>query len=459
MRDVAELYYRGMPAETLAQVVLRKYFGDKTPSFPIDPFKMIRDFGIVYQFMEFKDLEGIYVLPDNSDDIPIIGINFGRPITRQRYTAAHELCHHIKDRGSSICPISGKKNMIEKYADAFASELLMPTKYLKMAAKRVAVDGKVNRDGILKIAEIFGVSFESAVFSVAYKTTFWDGDKDPKIIRRDNRKYKPEQRKIELGLDLENVNLWEQVVNSYEYFWSISNKYAWYIFKNNFIYHENRLEKLNLDEDVVAEIIADLRYNKSKSQYCGENCEEIIQVAGHSAMYDYIYETTDKLDLYKIQKLNKMLYQYAPFPEAGGVYRQDNNYVIGAEFETVDYHLIVQEIVKLAEPMGELIRNIDSMSYSEVIKQTAIIHHRLTVIHPFGDGNGRCSRALLNWTYRLKGLPPIYIKFPEKDEYYDGLKNVDTKGNYDKLYKVFMRETIRSVMKLNKVSIDENLEE
>ena len=53
----------------------------------------------------------------------------------------------------------------------------------------------------------------------------------------------------------------------------------------------------------------------------------------------------------------------------------------------------------------------------------------------------------------------IYIKFLEKDEYYDGLKNADTKGNYDKLYKVFMRETIRSAMKLNKVSIDENLEE
>lgn len=114
MRDVAELYHGGMSAETLAQEVLRLYFGDKNPSFPIEPFKMIRDFGIVYQFMEFKDL----------DDIPIIGINFGRPITRQRYTAAHELCHHIKDRGNSICPISGKKNMIEKYADAFASELL-----------------------------------------------------------------------------------------------------------------------------------------------------------------------------------------------------------------------------------------------------------------------------------------------------------------------------------------------
>ena len=57
------------------------------PSFPIDPFKMIRDFGIVYQFMDFKDLEGIYIIPEEENDIPIIGINFGRPITRQRYTA------------------------------------------------------------------------------------------------------------------------------------------------------------------------------------------------------------------------------------------------------------------------------------------------------------------------------------------------------------------------------------
>ena len=59
-------------------------------------------------------------------------------------------------------------------------------------------------------------------------------------------------------------------------------------------------------------------------------------------------------------------------------------------------------------------------------------------------------------TYRLKGLPPIYIKYPEKDEYYEGLNNVDKNNNYDKLFKVFMREVIRSSMQLNKVSIEEN---
>ena len=142
MRNVIELYHKGMSAEALAQAVIAEYFDGKAPSFPIDPFKMIRDFGVVYQFMEFKDLEGIYILPDDEDDISVIGINFGRPITRQRYTAAHELCHHIKDRDSSICPINGRKNSIESFADAFASELLMPTKYLRTEAKKVCCKWK-----------------------------------------------------------------------------------------------------------------------------------------------------------------------------------------------------------------------------------------------------------------------------------------------------------------------------
>ena len=125
MRDVIELYHKGMNAEGLARAIITEYYNGQEPSFPIDPWKMIRDFGIVYQFMEFKDLGGIYILPEDADDIPIIGINFGRPITRQRYTAAHELCHHIKDRDNNICPISGKKNSVESLADAFASELVL----------------------------------------------------------------------------------------------------------------------------------------------------------------------------------------------------------------------------------------------------------------------------------------------------------------------------------------------
>lgn len=81
------------------------------------------------------------------------------------------------------------------------------------------------------------------------------------------------------------------------------------------------------------------------------------------------------------------------------------------------------------------------------------------MIHPFADGNGRCSRAILNWILRLKGLPPIYIKYPTKDDYYDGLRNIDVFGNWDKLDGLLMRETINSSIYLNRgmsTSVDES---
>ncbi len=453
MIDIKNLYEKGMSAEKLAERVLNSIFPNAKPSFPINPFDIINRFGLVYQFMEFEKLEGIYCIPENEDDLPIIGINFGRNIQRQRYTAAHELCHHIKDRNSSICPIYGQKNSAEKYADQFASALLMPRDELKQQAKKYAKNGKVDLLGALYISLYFGTSFEATVYSIAYRLNMYDGDIDSDSIKKAVRNFHPDRKKAELNLDLENVNLWEQIVDTYVYFWSVSNKFAWNVFKNDFIYHENRLERLNLDDDVVAEIVADLRYNGSQSSYSTNECKEIVEVLGHSKMYDYLYDTNDKLDIYKIQKLHKMLYQYAPYPEAGGVYRQDNNFVTGAEFETLGYEQVVPAIIALDKNVKEITENLSDLTDSEVIKQAAQIHHRLTVIHPFADGNGRCSRAILNWFFRLKELPPIYIKFPEKEEYYAGLKSVDVSDNWDKLYKVLMRETIRSSIQLNRISV------
>lgn len=92
MADVSEnLYSQGMSPQVLAEKVLEDRLGREMPSIPIDPFKLMREYGIVYQFMGFKDLEGIYLVPEDGNDIPLVGINYKRKITRQRFTAAHEL--------------------------------------------------------------------------------------------------------------------------------------------------------------------------------------------------------------------------------------------------------------------------------------------------------------------------------------------------------------------------------
>lgn len=448
--SVSDLYHIGMSPEKLADKVIGACYGDDEPSFPIDPFKMIREFGVIYQFVDFKGLEGIYILGDNEDDIPLIGINFNRPITRQRYTAAHELCHHIKDQNSKICPITGERNSVENYADRFSSALLMPIKYLKQEAEKYQENGYVSRDNALYMAEYFGVSFEACVFALAYRLNMLEGDMDAGKIKRTNRKFGPDRRRLELGLDCEFENLWAQIIDSYEFFWNVSNDIAWFKFKNDFIYHENRLERLDLDEDEVAEIVADIRCNKDESEYCKAEYKEIIEVAGHASMYDYIFETEGKLHIYSILDLHIKLYQFAPHPEAGGMLRKVNNFITDSCVETVEYNQIYQKLAELDAVVKDTLSNIDAMSVSRVVVNATYIHYQLTIIHPFDDGNGRCSRALLNWILRKKGIAPIYIKYPEKEEYYEALKQIDIYQDYRKLHKVIMREIVRSAMELNK---------
>ena len=265
MTDISEnLFEFGMSPQALAEKVLEDRFGKEIPSIPIDPFKLMREYGIVYQFMEFEDLEGIYLVPEDDNDIPLVGINYKRKITRQRFTAAHELCHHLKDRRNEVCPKGGTGDKIERFAEQFAAELLMPKKIFLSVVHEYTENGKVSLDDALQIAERFGVSFRSCVLRLAYTFHILDGEYVN--LNRRISDYKPDKKKIALGMEIENIDLLRQEIDSYEFFFTIEPNIVWYKFKNDFIYNENRMEGLELDEEEVAEIVTDLRLNCQNSE-------------------------------------------------------------------------------------------------------------------------------------------------------------------------------------------------
>lgn len=113
-----------MSAKELAQLFLKDYFKDKEIVYPVNPFKILKDLNVNISFRDFSKAEGIYIPATNKDDLAIVGINLNRCIQRQRYTAAHELCHHLKDRNSNFVCKTGSKQAIERYAENFASEIL-----------------------------------------------------------------------------------------------------------------------------------------------------------------------------------------------------------------------------------------------------------------------------------------------------------------------------------------------
>lgn len=59
------------------------------------------------------------------------------------------------------------------------------------------------------------------------------------------------------------------------------------------------------------------------------------------------------------------------------------------------------------------------------IEKAAIFHHRFVLIHPFGDGNGRTARLVVNSILMRAGYMPLVIKSADKANYLTVLQQAD----------------------------------
>ena len=437
-------------AEEMAQSYLKEYFENREIVFPINPFRMLLDAGIIFSFRNFKKVEGIYIPAGDERDVPIVGININRPITRQRFTAAHELCHHVKDADKQSICVTGSNDEVERFAEDFAAALLMPLDELRRQVDVRRKNGYVSFEAVLEIADYFGVSFLSCLFRIAYKLGAIDGDTDSKQLKKRAKKFEPEKKREALGLT--HLKLYEDLIDSYGEALSFKpSLFALNVFQSNYIYNDSRLEGLDVEPVQVAEIVADLRLNKQYSEYCKEENEAYLSIAGHSLMYQEIFnnplkETSSAFDTVG---LNRKLFSYFPNPEFGGNFRQSNTLVIGAKFDTVDYSQIINHMVAVDKEIKEIFSKKNSMPLSKHLESLFKIHHDLTVIHPFIDGNGRTLRVFLNIQLMMSGVSPVYVKVEEKKEYLKALETADVKGNCDALFEFMFKILMRTNMELN----------
>jgi len=85
----------------------------------------------------------------------------------------------------------------------------------------------------------------------------------------------------------------------------------------------------------------------------------------------------------------------------------------------------------------------------------ALVHLRFVSIHPFGDGNGRIARLLMNYVLHRQGYPMLIIDYSQRNSYYTALERSQvTKDEhifvqwffkrYYKEYKKFLPEKRKS---------------
>lgn len=183
-------------------------------------------------------------------------------------------------------------------------------------------------------------------------------------------------------------------------------------------------------------------YNENKV----EGVKEEGQQKGLEVLYDFVNQ--NNINSYGlagcILTMHQKLFSKSKFPEVGGGYRKVNNYIKGTSVETSDYTKISKDIHELSESFKDLLERSHKIKntknkkeYQKFINDAIDIKCRLVEIHPFVDGNGRTSRALLNYLLKQIDVLPLYIDYKEKDEYIESMNDAIVNKNKEKIYKYY----------------------
>jgi len=144
-----------------------------------------------------------------------------------------------------------------------------------------------------------------------------------------------------------------------------------------------------------------------------------------------------------------------------GELRNSQNW-IGPAGESLKYATYIPPHVSdMHQALSDLEKFIhEDHTYDDMIK-IALIHYQFETIHPFLDGNGRIGRLLISILlkeYRLLDEYTLYLSYylkKNRQEYYDRLMDVRTKGHYEAWIHFFIKGIIdtseHAIMTLEKI--------
>lgn len=173
-------------------------------------------------------------------------------------------------------------------------------------------------------------------------------------------------------------------------------------FKRKYIYNENQLEEVH----------------------------ELKERQGLSKVYDYMqnYTNYSAVNIYNLLLIHQQLYSLVTHPEFGGSFRVIDVYLPGSGINLTNYDCIPGEIQNLYKESVELAQRGVMISVQPTpegilryIDDCIKMKCKLIKIHPFFDGNGRSSRALLNLYFKIAGIPPVYVTKDERLEYQEAM--------------------------------------
>ncbi|TKJ17607.1 hypothetical protein CEE44_03675 [Candidatus Woesearchaeota archaeon B3_Woes] len=183
-----------------------------------------------------------------------------------------------------------------------------------------------------------------------------------------------------------------------------------------FTYHSNAIEGNRLTLRQTALIL------KDKVIPSGIRAEDYNEAINGKECLDYVKKYDGNLNTKFLEKVN-------------GILTKNTGVVYGGRIRFFDVQ--IQGSTHVPPPHIEIKKHMLNFYkwYSanknrlHPFELAALVHAKLTWIHPFEDGNGRTARTIMNYILMKRGFPMFFIPFEKREQYYQSLDIAD-KGNY-----------------------------
>ena len=171
----------------------------------------------------------------------------------------------------------------------------------------------------------------------------------------------------------------------------------------SFTYNTNAIEGSTITLEEAREIIHD-KISPNKP------LRDVKETEAHSKVFLEMLENKNKISNELLLKWHKEIFKDTK-QDIAGKYR---DYLVRvADHIAPDW----QDVKKL---MNELIKFINDKEINPV-ELSAKAHYRFEKIHPFGDGNGRIGRLLMNHILWHLGYPMLIIEYKKRKSYYKAI--------------------------------------
>lgn len=167
---------------------------------------------------------------------------------------------------------------------------------------------------------------------------------------------------------------------------------------------------------------------------------DIKETEIHQKLFLEIIKQKEDLSLRLVKKWHKRLFEQTK-PDIAGVFRDYEVRINQSKFVPPPHtavHLLVDGFFKWYNSNKKKLNPVEL---------AALVHLKFVTIHPFGDGNGRTARLMMNNVLNKFGYPLLDIDYSDRRSYYTALERSQTKDDELPFLQWFMKRYLKEYKK------------